>query len=160
MSDTFEVNDRVVETYDKSAFEDYRSKWSRDPDVEEVDEDTGEVPQYSKNFPAAGDYPDEVYEATGCLSPGEALEAVSIGDEVLYWTSPPTNGNAYLSTGYVRKLPGFEMPRPGRDDAWTDDHLELGSGTSVDRDGILGGEMVSHVRTDCVVAVNPEVADD
>lgn len=158
MSDSYEVNDEVVSTYDKSVFEDYRSKWTRDPDVEEVNEDTGMVPQYSKFFPAAGEYPDEVYEACGCLSPDEALDQISLGVEVLYWTGPPTNENAYLSTGYVRKLPGFEMPRPAKESIWTDDHLELGSGNNIDRGGLLSGEMKSHVRIDCIVAVNPEQA--
>jgi hypothetical protein len=157
MSDSYEVNDEVVSTYDKSVFEDYRSKWTRDPDVEEVNEDTGMVPQYSKHFPAAGEYPDEVYEACGCLDPEEALERLSVGDEVLFWNGPPTNENAYLQTGTVKRLPGFEMPRPAKDSIWTDEHLEITHG-QVDRNGGLFGEMLSHCRIDCIVAVNPEEA--
>ncbi|UBF23066.1 hypothetical protein HCTV-16_gp83 [Haloarcula virus HCTV-16] len=115
MSDSYEVNGEVVSTYDKSAFDDYRSKWTRDPEVEEVDEDNLMVPQYEKYFPAAGEYPSEVYEATGCLSPDEALDRVSVGDTILVWNGPPTNENAYLVTGKVKRLPGFEMPRPAKD---------------------------------------------
>lgn len=159
MSDSYEVNGRVVSTYDKSAFEDYRSKWTRDPDVEEIDEENLMVPQYKKFFPAPGEYPDEVYEATGCLSPEEALENVSVGDTVLVWNGPPTNGNSYLTAGKVKKMPPFEMPRPGKDSIMTDDHLMLTYG-QVDRNGGLLGEMRSYERIDCVVAVNPEVADE
>ncbi|AGM11940.1 hypothetical protein DNAM5_80 [Haloarcula californiae tailed virus 1] len=159
MSDSYEVNGEVVSTYDKSAFDDYRSKWTRDPEVEEVDEDNLMVPQYEKYFPAAGEYPSEVYEATGCLSPDEALDRVSVGDTILVWNGPPTNENAYLVTGKVKRLPGFEMPRPAKDSIWTDEHFQLTYG-QVDRNGGLLGEMRSYERIDCVVEVNPEVADE
>ena len=158
MSSDYNVNGEVVSTYDKSVFEDYRSKWTRDPDVEEVNEETGMVPQYEKHFPPLGEYPDEVYEATGCLDHEDVEERLSLNDEVLYWTSPPTNENAYLSTGYVRSLPPWERPMMGKPSEVTHRHVELGSGNNIDRGGLLSGEMKSSARLDLIVAINPEEA--
>lgn len=159
MSKTYTVNGRKVETYDKSAFSEYRSKWTRDEDATNVDVENNVVPQYGKYFPEAGGYPDEVYEETGCMPADEFLENVSIGDTVLYWNGPPCNENAYLTTAIVRELPPVEYHRPRKPSVMSDNHFVGGSGNTKQlarASGGLFGEMTHQGRIDCVVAINPD----
>lgn len=152
MSDTYTVNGREVETHDKDAFSDYRSKWTRDEDATEVDVENHVAPQYSKHFPAAGEYPEEVYDATGCLPVEEVRERLSLGDRVVFWTGPPCNENAYLSDSTVRELPPVEFHRPGEESITSHDHVTCHNGQSFDD---LFGPIQWQIRVDCIVAINP-----
>jgi hypothetical protein len=161
MSETYEVNGVEVETYDKQVFSEYRSKWTRKEEQTEVDVVNHIVPQYSKHFPDPGEYPDEVYEETGCIPHEEVLDELVIGDEVLFWTGPPCNENSYLMTGIVRDLPPVKYHRIGKESIISEDHITTGAGNrkqmSKSTDGLMG-EIQSDVRIDCIVAINPEKA--
>jgi len=152
MSDSYEVNGRTVETYDKDAFADYRSKWTRDEEVTEVDEDNHEVPQYSKHFPSVGEYPDEVYEETGCIPVDEARERLSLGDRVVFWNGPPCNENSYLQDSIVQELPPVEYHRIEKPSIMSDEHITCHNGQKM---GEMFGPIQSQVRVDCIVLINP-----
>jgi hypothetical protein len=150
--ETYTVNGQEVESHDKDAFDDYRSNWTRDEDVTEVDEEGHVAPQYEQHFPAAGEYPDEVYEETGCIPVEEVRERLSIGDRVVFWTSPPCNENAYLTDSTVRGLPPVEFHRPGEPSFMSEDHITCHNGQALDE---LFGPVTWQVRVDCIVAINP-----
>lgn len=151
MSDKVTIDGREVELYDKDAFSDYRSKWERDENVTEVDEEANVVPQYSKHFPPAGEYPDEVYEATGCIPVEEVEEQLSIGDEIVFWNGPPCNENAYLMSSTVRKIGGVEVTHGLDETVISDEHVMCHNGQKM---GAMMGPIQSHVRMDCIVLIN------
>lgn len=154
MTETVIVNDEEVQTYDKSAFEDYRSKWTRRPDVIEVDEDEYLVPQYSHNFPPVDEYPDEIYEETGCMPVDEVQEKLALGQDVIFWNGPPCNENAYLQMSIVQELPPVEYYRINKPTTMSDEHITCHNGRPM---GKMFGPIQSQVRLDCIVALGDDV---
>lgn len=144
------IDGRVVQLYDKDAFSDYRSQWTRKKEATEVDLENKIAPQHEKHFPPAGEYPSEVYENCECI-PMDELD-LSIGDEVLYWNGPPCNENAYLQTNTVQELPPVEFHRIGKPSIMSDDHIICHNGQPL---GSLMGPIQDQVRLDFIVRVNP-----
>lgn len=149
MVDTLTIDDRTVSTFDKDVFSDYRSTWTRDEDATEVDIESRTVPQYSKHFPAVGEYPDEIYENCGCLPVDEVRDRLRVGQEVVFWTSPPCCDNAYLADSVVRELPPVEHTHTiGEPAVVSDGHIKCHNGQAF---GAGFGPMTWTVRLDCIV---------
>lgn len=144
------INGKDVQLYDKDAFSDYRSQWTRKEDTTEVDLENKIAPQYEKHFPPAGEYPSEVYENCACI-PIDELD-LSIGDEIVFWNGPPCNENSYLKISTVQNLPPVEFHRIGKPSIMSDDHVTCHNGQPV---GNLLGPIRNQVRIDCIVKINP-----